>query len=135
MLKTLELIASIDNFAQLFEWWHSIASSWNINSALISKIDICLEEIYVNIASYAYGDKTGMASISVDKNDSEIILKFEDSGVEYNPLKKEDPDITLSLEDRPIGGLGIFMVKELSKGIEYDRLNGKNILTLKFGIE
>ena len=135
MLKTIELKASIENYAQLSEWWHGIAACWNLNDAIINKIDICIEEIYVNIASYAYGDRTGMTNISADKKDDEVILKFEDSGVEYNPLQKEDPDITLSLEERPIGGLGIFMVKEISKDIEYKRENNKNILILKFGID
>ncbi|MBR6297945.1 MAG: ATP-binding protein [Candidatus Gastranaerophilales bacterium] len=135
MLNTLELKASIENFAQLSDRWHNIAASWDLNSALINKIDVCLEEIYVNIASYAYDDKEGTAKISFDKQDNEITLKFEDEGIYYNPLQKEDPDITLSLEERPIGGLGIFMVKEMSKDIEYKREDNKNILILKFGID
>ena len=135
MLNTLELKASIENFTQLSDSWHNIAASWDLNSALINKIDVCLEEIYVNIASYAYDDKEGTAKISFDKQDNEITLKFEDEGIYYNPLQKEDPDITLSLEERPIGGLGIFMVKEISKDIEYKREGNKNILILKFGID
>ena len=135
MLDTLELKASIENFVQLSDRWHNIAASWDLNSALINKIDVCLEEIYVNIASYAYDDKEGTAKISFDKQDNEITLKFEDEGIYYNPLQKEDHDITLSLEERPIGGLGIFMVKEMSKDIEYKREDNKNILILKFGID
>ena len=135
MLNTLKLLASIENFSKLSDWWQDIATSWSLSNTLISKINICLEETYVNIASYAYSDKTGTADISIDKNDSEIILKFEDSGIEYNPLQKEDPDITLSLDERPIGGLGIFMVKEMSKNIEYKREGNKNILILKFDID
>ena len=135
MLDTLELKASIENFVQLSDRWHNIAASWDLNSALINKIDVCLEEIYVNIASYAYDNKEGTEKISFDKQDNEITLKFEDEGIYYNPLQKEDPDITLSLEERPIGGLGIFMVKEMSKDIEYKREDNKNILILKFGID
>ena len=135
MLNTLKLLASIENFSKLSDWWQDIATSWSLSNTLINKINICLEETYVNIASYAYSDKTGTADISIDKNDSEIILKFEDSGIEYNPLQKEDPDITLSLDERPIGGLGIFMVKEMSKNIEYKREGNKNILILKFDID
>ena len=135
MLNTLELKALVENFSQLSAWWHDIASSWNLNDALTGKIEICLEEVYVNIASYAYGDKSGTARISAEKNDNEITLKFEDKGISYNPLQKEDPDITLSLEERPIGGLGIFMVKEMVKDIEYKREDEKNILILKFDID
>ncbi len=135
MLNTLELKALVENFSQLSDWWHNIAASWNLSNILINKIDVCLEEIYVNIASYAYGDKKGIVEVSVDKNDSEVILKFADEGISYNPLQKEDPDITLPLEERPIGGLGIFMVKEICKDIEYKREDDKNILILKFDID
>ena len=135
MLNTIELKASVENFSQLSDWWQNIAASWNLNNALINKIEVCLEEIYVNIASYAYGNETGAAKISADKNNNEIILKFEDKGISYNPLQKEDPDITLSLKERQIGGLGIFMVKDMSKNIEYRREDNKNILILKFDID
>ena len=135
MLNTLELKASIENFSQLSNQWHDIAASWSLNNTLINKIDVCIEEIYVNIASYAYGNKEGTAKISFDKKDNEITLKFEDEGIYYNPLQKEDPDITLSLEERQIGGLGIFMVKKISKDIQYKRENNKNILILKFDIK
>ena len=134
MFNAIELKATVENFSQLSDWWHNIAVSWNLSSALTGKIEVCLEEVYVNIASYAYGNKLGTAKVSVDKNDNEIILKFEDTGISYNPLQKDDPDITLSLEERPIGGLGIFMVKEMSNDIEYKREDNKNILILKFDI-
>ena len=135
MSETLELKALVENFTKLLDWWHNVASSWNLASESINKIDICLEEIFVNVASYAYSDEPGMVSIFAEKSDSEISIKFEDAGIEYNPLQKEDPDITLSFEERPVGGLGIFMVKELSKSIEYERIDSKNVLTLKFKIE
>lgn len=134
MSETIELKALIENYSQLSDWWHNIVACWNLNNVLLNKIDVCLEEIYVNIASYAYGDKTGMVNISADKSDNEITLKFTDEGISYNPLQKENPDITLSLDERPIGGLGIFMVKEMTKDIEYKREGNKNILILKFDI-
>ena len=131
-MKTIELKATIENYSRLLNWWHEIAVCWNLSNDLTSKIDVCIEEIYTNIASYAYKNKAGFTNISIDKKNNEIILNFKDEGIEYNPLQKEDPDITLSLEERPIGGLGIFMVKEISKSIEYKRENNRNILTLKF---
>ena len=135
MQKTIELKALIENFASLSSWLSDIAASWEIKGGLINKINICLEEIFVNICSYAYPEKTGTVKVSTDKTNNEVILKFEDEGYEYNPLQKQDPDISLSYEERPIGGLGIFMVKEMSKKIEYERKNDKNILTITFSTD
>ena len=137
MLKSIELKAKIENFEALSTWISNTAASWNLNNLLMNKINICLEEIFVNISSYAYKNQIGLAKISIDKNDNEneIILIFEDEGVKYNPLLKNDPDITLSYDERPIGGLGIYMVKEMANDVEYKRINNKNQLTLKFKID
>ena len=135
MYKTIELTALIENYSSLSEWLSGIINSWGINNILSNKIFVCLEEIFVNIASYAYPEKAGTVKVSTAKENDEIILKFEDEGFEYNPLEKEDPDITLSYDKRPIGGLGIFMVKEMSKKLEYERKNNKNILTVTFNTD
>ena len=93
-------------------------------------VDVSVEEIFVNIAHYAYVDKEGEARVEVDVLDSpkRISITFIDSGVPYNPLAKEDPDITLPAEERPIGGLGIFMVKKNADEISYEYKDGKNVL-------
>ena len=72
-----------------------------------------------------------MIYVSIDNSNNEITLKFEDEGSPYNPLEKPDPDITLPPEERPLGGLGIFMVKEMAKDISYERNKNRNILTIK----
>ncbi len=98
-----------------------------------TQIDIAVEEVFVNIASYAYKNGTGNASIGV-KTDSvtrSVEITFTDSGIPYNPLEKEDPDTALSAEERQIGGLGIFMVKKSMDDMRYRRENDKNILTIK----
>ena len=108
---------------------------------LIMQINLAVEEIYVNRAHYAYGQNdsngriipdtgTGPAQIILEADDSRILLTFIDEGIKYDPLKKEDPDITLSAEDREIGGLGIFMVKKIMDDVSYRYEDGKNILTL-----
>lgn len=98
------------------------------------KIDIAVEEIFINIASYAYGDDIGDAEIIVDVNsvDSKATITFIDSGIPYNPLEKDDPDTTLSAEDRDIGGLGIFIVKKSMDTVEYRNEDGRNILTISY---
>lgn len=97
------------------------------------QISVAVEELFVNIAHYAYPPKTGDATITMEiKGDpkyAEII--FEDTGVPYNPLEKPDPDITVSAEERPIGGLGIFMVKKSMDEMLYEYTDGKNIVTIR----
>ena len=97
------------------------------------QIDLAVEEIFINIASYAYKPETGKAVVRVEVDDDPItvIITFIDNGVPYDPLAKEDPDTTLSAEDREIGGLGIFMTKKAMDEISYEYKEGKNILTLK----
>ena len=94
---------------------------------------VAVEEIYLNIADYAYGEeKTGMASIQaeVENNPPQVVVRFRDEGMPWNPLLREDPDVSLPAGKRKPGGLGIFMAKKLVTGMEYERLDGQNILTL-----
>ena len=132
MQKTITLKAINGNYTILLEWLNKTIEPWSLGSELVNKISICLEEIFVNITSYAYIENVGNVKVSIEKLDSEIILTFEDQGIKYNPLQKEDPDITLSLNERQVGGLGIFMVKQMTKNIEYEYFNNKNRLELTF---
>ena len=93
-------------------------------------LEICMEEIFVNIASYAYGEQTGMAFITEEVTNNSISLCFRDKGIPYDPLAKEDPDTTLSAEEREIGGLGIFMVKTMMDSVMYEYKDGFNCLTM-----
>ena len=96
-------------------------------------IDVAVEEIFVNIANYAYKETVGNAAIIVEFTDSPLtaIITFVDKGVPFDPLAKEDPDITLEVDDRKIGGLGIFMVKKSMDSVSYEYVDGENRLTLK----
>lgn len=94
------------------------------------QVDLSVEEIFVNIANYAYGNGTGTAEISVKSDGGEITVMLKDSGIPYNPLKKPDPDITLSTEERPIGGLGIFLTKKNMDTVTYEYSNNQNVLTM-----
>jgi len=97
------------------------------------QIEVAVEEIFVNIAHYAYPDKDGTTIIRFSFDDQANIatLCFLDSGTPYNPLAREEPDTTLSVEERSIGGLGIFMVKKTMDNIEYEYKDGNNVLTLQ----
>ncbi len=97
------------------------------------QIDIAVEEIFVNIASYAYKPMMGPAEILIqeDHDPEGITITFIDSGVPYDPLAKPDPDISLSASERQIGGLGIYMVKKSMTDMQYRYENGRNILTIR----
>ena len=97
------------------------------------QIDIAVEELFVNIAHYAYNPEVGPVTIRVEvqKEPLAVTITFIDHGVPYDPLAKEDPDITLSAEERQIGGLGIFMVKKSMDDIAYEYKDGQNILYIK----
>lgn len=98
----------------------------------VVQINVAIDEIFSNIVRYGYKDKSGPVTVELKLDDdlSTAYIKFIDEGIPYNPLKKEDPDVTLSAEERGIGGLGIFMVKKTMDDMKYEYENDKNILTL-----
>jgi sigma-B regulation protein RsbU (phosphoserine phosphatase) len=99
---------------------------------LQTAICVAIEEVFVNVARYAYQDGEGdvYLGIGFDKESREITFLMRDKGVPFDPLKKPDPDITLSVEDREIGGLGIFITKKTMDSVDYAYENGENILTM-----
>ncbi len=97
----------------------------------IEAIRIAAEEIFINIASYAYPESEGTVQIEEAVEENSIDIMFADEGMPYNPLENEDPDIMLSVDERDIGGLGIFMVKQIADDVEYEYKEGKNCLRIK----
>lgn len=97
------------------------------------QIDITIDELFSNISFYAYNPEVGMATISIEVIDEpmEVILTFSDNGTPYDPLDAEKPDVTLSAEERKVGGLGIYIVKQSMDEIAYEYKDGKNILKVK----
>ena len=96
-------------------------------------IDVAIDELFGNIARYAYDPGTGQATVrvDVDREIPAVRVTFIDRGRPYDPLAKADPDVTLSAEDRPVGGLGIFMVKKTMDDVRYEYKDGQNILTVE----
>ena len=97
------------------------------------QISVAAEEIFANIAYYAYAPAVGKVSVRVEVSDdpASVTITFTDRGMPYDPLAREDPDVSLPADDRPIGGLGIFLVKRTMDDVSYEYKDGKNILTLK----
>ena len=130
--KIFKQNASLDNYKPFYGWLHEACNEWNISEELVNKLDMCAEEIFANITFYAYPEKDGTIEVKLQKSDDNIIFETKDDGIEYNPLEKPDPDITLPPEERPLGGLGIFMMKKMADEISYKRENNQNVLTLIF---
>lgn len=122
--------ATDESLAKLTALAEEIMDSNDVPMKVSMQVTVAIEEIFVNIAHYAYEDKEGDAKITIDLTDSKIAITFIDSGVPFNPLEKPDPDITLSADDRAIGGLGIYMVKKSMTDVDYKYENSQNILTI-----
>lgn len=137
MMRELKLQASDDTLYTVLDEIEKELDAQHCPELLKASILIAVEEIFVNIAHYAYGGKSGEAVIQLDvvPNPKSCKVTFCDRGVPYNPLEKADPDITLSAEDREIGGLGIYMVKQSMDRVEYRYENGCNILTIEKNLE
>ena len=96
-----------------------------------TQLDIAVDELFANIASYAYGAETGEAVIEVEFPDGFAEITVRDWGTPYNPLERPDPDVTLTAEEREIGGLGVYMVKKSMDSVAYRYEDGQNVLTIR----
>lgn len=124
--------AQLENLEKVNEFIQGILSDFQCSNRALMQLDLVVEEIFVNIASYAYPESTGLVKIQseIKKDPLSITLTFIDTGLKYNPLANEDPDLTLSIEERQVGGLGIYLIKNMVDNISYDYSDGQNILTL-----
>ena len=101
------------------------------NKDVAMKLKLACEEIVVNVTSYAYPEGSdGFLDVYIRKDDR-IVIRFEDGGIPFNPLEHENPDTTLSWDERPIGGLGIFLVRSMMDDVRYTYENQKNVLTIE----
>ena len=125
--------ARVDQLEQVQRFIVDQLQSHACSEQVLFQLEVAVEEIFVNIASYAYPAQSGEAVVrcTVNHNPLQVSNQFEDGGTPFNPLEREDPDITLSAEERRIGGLGLLMVKKSMDGIHYEYRNGKNILTIE----
>lgn len=126
--------ATDENLEAVNDFIHEQIKPFSCQSQTLFQIDLAVEEIYVNIAHYAYSPDKGTVQIdcSVEKTSdapAKLTVSFTDSGKAFNPLAKPDPDITLSVEEREIGGLGIFLTKKYMDSVLYERKDNQNILT------
>ena len=136
-MREMDIAATLENLDTVMAFVDQQLEEVGCSMKAQMQIDIAVEEVYVNIAHYAYNPEVGGVTIRVqiEEDPLAVILTFIDKGKPYDPLAKEDPDVTLAAEDRQIGGLGIFMVKKSMDNVSYEYNEGRNILTLKKKLE
>ncbi len=132
-MKEITLDATASNIAVVTDFVNAELEVLGCPSKARMQLDVAIDEVFGNISRYAYGSAVGCATVRLgfDEVEREVTLTFVDSGSEFNPCEAPEPDITLMLEERPIGGLGLFMVKKMMDGMAYRREDGRNILTLR----
>ena len=130
-MKELTVAADIKNVEVVTDFVDEILAGYDCPLKVIMQVNVAIDELFSNIAYYAY-EAEGDATVRVEiiEESMEIVLTFLDNGIPYNPLEKEDPDTTLSAEEREIGGLGIFMVKKTMDDVKYEYKDGQNILKI-----
>ncbi len=132
-INELEIEALTENLPEVQSFVEERLNAADCPPKAGMQIGVAVEEIFVNIAHYAYAPEQGSATVRVEVPDSpvSVTITFIDHGVPYDPLARTDPDISLPAEEREIGGLGIFMTKKMMDDVAYEYRDGQNILTLK----
>ena len=132
--RVLRVAADTGRVDEVYRFVASLLDENACSPSVKKQIKMSLEELFVNIAHYAYPEGNGWAEVRASVQDGTAVITLIDGGIPYDPLKKPDPDITLLSEERPIGGLGIYMVKKAMDEMEYEYRDGRNILTMRKNI-
>ena len=132
-MKELTIAATVENIEKVTAFVDEQLEALDCPLKVQMQIDIAIDELFGNIAQYAYNPDVGEATVRVEVQEDplSVIITFIDGGMPYDPLAAADPDTTLSAEEREIGGLGVFMVKKSMDEIAYRYENGSNILSIR----
>ena len=132
-MKELTIAATVENIETVTDFVNEQLEALDCPIKAQMQIDIAIDELFGNIAHYAYNPEIGKATVRVEviEDPLAVTITFIDNGVPYDPLAKADPDTTLSADEREIGGLGIYMVKKSMDDITYEYKDGQNILKIK----
>ena len=136
-MKELTVAATVENIETVTNFVNEQLEALDCPMKAQMQIDIAIDELFGNIAHYAYNPDVGAATVRVEviEDPLAVVITFIDKGVPYDPLAKADPDTTLSAEEREIGGLGIYMVKKTMDEITYEYKDGQNILAIKKNLQ
>ena len=131
-MKELTITAAVENIPTVTDFVTQQLEDLDCLAKTLAQIAVAIDELFSNIARYAYNPEVGAATVRVEvvEKPLAVTVTFIDGGRPYDPLAKEDPGVTLSAEERGIGGLGIYMVKKSMDGIAYEYKDGQNILKI-----
>ena len=131
MKKSLVLSNDIRQIPELADFVDELAEETSLDPALAMSLNLALEEAVTNVMMYAYpSGVTGQVELDVETQPAKLVFELRDTGVPFDPTAAPDADISLGVEERPIGGLGIFLVRQIMDSVKYARRGGKNILIL-----
>jgi anti-sigma regulatory factor (Ser/Thr protein kinase) len=131
MEKSIILANDISEISKLNEFVEEIGNEFSLTPDVVFNVNLVLEEAIVKVINYAYPkEKHESIYLSAQLHEGSIVFVLTDTGMQFDPTKAPEADITLSLEDRPIGGLGIFLIRQIMNEVSYERIDGKNVLTL-----
>ncbi len=132
-MKELTVDAAVENIEVVTNFINEELEKLDCPVKAQTQIAIAIDELFGNIARYAYSPEIGKATVrfSIEEDPLAVTITFIDNGVPFDPLQRAEPDTHAPLQDRPIGGLGIFLVKKTMNMVEYSYENGQNILTIK----
>jgi len=132
-MSEITLPAKTENLIAVNDFVTAELEAYSCPMNILMEIELAVEEIFVNIANYAYQTGEGFVTVRcrIDQEPLQAIIQFMDSGVPYDPLARSDPDTTLPAEERELGGLGVMLVKKLMDSVDYKFKDGNNILTVK----
>lgn len=132
MEKSIILANDISEINKLSQFIDEIGEEFSLTPDIIFNLNLVLEEAVVNVINYAYPKEEHQSIfLSAKLQDGSIVFVLTDTGKEFDPTMAPEADITLSAEDRPIGGLGIFLIRQIMNQVKYERIEGKNVLTLE----
>lgn len=136
-MQEMTVSATVDNIEVVTEFVNAELERLGCGWETVCQVDIAVDELFGNIARYAYGAEAGPVTVQIEAVDAPtgVILTFIDRGIPYNPLLAKAPDVTLKPGQRPVGGLGIYMVKKRMDGMEYSREDGCNKLSIRKNYE
>ena len=131
-MKELTLNATVENIPAVTDFVNEQLEGFGCSMKVRMQIDVAIDELFSNIARYAYNPDVGPATVRVELTEEplSVVITFVDNGVPYDPLKKADPDTSVSAEEREIGGLGIYMVKRSMDAVAYEYKDGQNVLRI-----
>lgn len=131
-IKKIRLSNQMDALQKINRKLEELGNKWELPDPFVMKINLVLEEAFTNIVKHAYRDQQAHTILlAFEKHENRLIITFEDDGIAYDPTKASDPDISLDAKDREVGGLGIFLIRQMMDEVRYERRENTNILRME----